>query len=196
MYTSNRWVQNLLWASVIVAALIASRLWIETPNFKPVAAICMWSLLLFSRWTWAVAVPAVGMVLSDFLLGMSPLGIAVPVYGSLAVMVGLGYWARQAILSTENKLWQRLAVLLTLSLCGGLQFFVLTNLGVWAWSGWYPVTWPGLMDCFAQALPFYRWTLASDLWFGFLPVASLLCVRASWVRSARLNLSPVRCERS
>lgn len=188
MPSTNRFWVNVLIALVLVAAMIAARCWIDTPNFKPIAAICLWSLLLFSRWTWALAVPAIGMLISDFYLGFSPVEIAIPVYCSLAVVVALGWWGRQAIVSVDRSLSGRLAILLAVSLLCGLQFFVVTNFAVWSLAGWYPMTWVGLQSCFVQALPFYRWTVASDLLFGFAPAATWL-VAVSAI--ARINVARI-----
>ncbi len=187
MPSTNRFWTNLLLAIVLVAVMIAARLLIETPNFKPIAAICLWSLLLFSRWTWALAIPAIGMLLSDLYLGLSPVEIAIPVYASLAVVVLLGRWARQAIVATERPLASRVAILLCLSLFGGLQFFAITNFSVWALTAWYPFTWAGLQSCFVQALPFYRWTVASDLMFGFAPATMWLLTSCWALRASRTD---------
>lgn len=169
-----------LLAILILLILVGSRIWIETPNFKPVAAICLWSALWFQRWTWAIMVPLLGMALSDLWLGASPMEIAVPVYLSLGLTVCLGRWAGTLIVDHERKLSERLTRLLTLSLASGLLFFVITNFSVWAWSGWYELTWSDLQQCFVQALPFYRWTVASDLMFGFVPAAVGLVLMRIW----------------
>ena len=46
-----------------------------------------------------------------------------------------------------------------------------TNFAVWASGSWYPVTLAGLGECFAAAVPFYRWTLISDFVFSQMAVA-------------------------
>jgi hypothetical protein len=65
-------------------------------------------------------------------------------------------------------------------LLSAATFFFCSNLGVWClpFNGQYlyPQTFPGLLDCFIQALPFARGTLISDLLLTpvFLAAASLL----------------------
>jgi hypothetical protein len=44
-----------------------------------------------------------------------------------------------------------------------LIFFAVTNLGVWAFSGMYPLTFDGLMACYVAALPFLQHTVVGDL---------------------------------
>jgi hypothetical protein len=52
---------------------------------------------------------------------------------------------------------------------GSAQFFVVTNLAVWATGGFYPKTIAGLVNCFVAGAPFFWYTLAGDaLYAGIL----------------------------
>jgi hypothetical protein len=58
---------------------------------------------------------------------------------------------------------------------GGVQFFLLSNFTVWAFSTRYPRTLAGLLECWAAGVPFYRdgppfflFTLAGDLFYSGL----------------------------
>ena len=51
---------------------------------------------------------------------------------------------------------------------GSIIFFVTTNLGMWLFSGIYPVTYAGLVACYAAALPFFQNTVAGDLFYAVL----------------------------
>jgi len=44
-------------------------------------------------------------------------------------------------------------------------FFLISNFGVW--FAWYPHTSLGLFKCYLLAVPFYKNTLLSDLFFGY-----------------------------
>ena len=46
------------------------------------------------------------------------------------------------------------------------MFFILTNLGVWAFDTLYPKTIGGLMDCYVMAIPFFGNTLLSSLFYS------------------------------
>ena len=64
------------------------------------------------------------------------------------------------------------------SLGASLLFFITTNFATWLVTPWYPRTWAGLVDCYISALPFLRYTVASDLIFtGTLFAGYLLSVR-------------------
>ncbi len=54
---------------------------------------------------------------------------------------------------------------------GAVGFFLISNFGVWA-SGYYGLTWAGLMTCYAAAVPFFAATLIGDLvWTAVLCLA-------------------------
>jgi len=66
------------------------------------------------------------------------------------------------------------------SLVASLSFFVISNFAVWAvWRDMYPATWGGLMACYIAAVPFFRNTVASDLFFSaaFFGIGYLLSDR-------------------
>jgi hypothetical protein len=68
------------------------------------------------------------------------------------------------------------------SLAGAVYFFLISNFMVWIGGGWdinnqpYPRSFSGLMLCFSEALPFFKWSVLSTLLFNgaflrkFLPV--------------------------
>lgn len=89
------------------------------------------------------------------------------ILGCFALNVLLG----RVLTKTESPMRIGLA-----GLAGSLQFFVITNFAQWLimgvdpsvaqnlLPGTYPRSWAGLVDCFAQAVPFYRdGTLLGDL---------------------------------
>jgi len=49
-----------------------------------------------------------------------------------------------------------------------VQFFVLTNAGVWLAGGLYPLTGAGLVSCYVAAIPFFGRTLAAQLLYATL----------------------------
>jgi hypothetical protein len=61
-------------------------------------------------------------------------------------------------------------------------FFVITNFGMWLFSGFYPVTYGGLVACYTAAIPFFQNTVAGDLFytvllFGGFRIAELMLPR-------------------
>ena len=88
------------------------------------------------------------------------------VYGCLALNVLIGRW-----LLTRSASPLRIGAA---SLLAAVQFFLLTNFGVWLTAALnpaaalmpYPPTWAGLVECYTAALPFFRGTLAGDLLYS------------------------------
>jgi hypothetical protein len=69
-------------------------------------------------------------------------------------------------------------------------FFIWTNFGVWLLSGMYEKTFPGLMQSYINALPFFRMNLISTLIFvplGFVCIESLLHINKKWQLEDRLK---------
>ena len=52
-----------------------------------------------------------------------------------------------------------------ITILASLQFFVITNFGVWA-AGAYARDFSGLAASYAAGLPFLRWTLLGDLFYA------------------------------
>ncbi len=162
---------------VMIAMAFVSRFMIDLPNFKPVGGFAILSGMMFSTRLRALAVPLIAMLFSDLYFGMAELWVTLSVYAALGFNVLLGRWLLQR--------WQKISSLPSRLLAAGsttilasIQFFLLTNFSVWAGTSWYPRTWVGLVDCFLNALPFFRFTFAGDLLFAGLPLVILACCLA------------------
>ena len=143
-------------AAIFMAA--AMRLLPHPPNFSPIAAMALFSGAYLPNRPLAFAAPFGALVLSDLFLGGFYPGIAF-VYASFALTVLIG-WAvarRKTPLNIAGG-----------ALASSVLFFILTNFGMWLFSGFYPVTWEGLVACYVAAVPFFQNTLAGDLFFTAL----------------------------
>lgn len=160
-------------AVTLVLLAIFGRLIPHAPNFAPVAGAALFAGAFLPR-RWAIAVPLAAMVLSDAVIGFHNL-IAVT-WGSMVVSALLGFWVRK----------RRGATRVTFAtLAGSCQFFLLTNFAVWAWGaeGAYPHTAAGLGAAYVAGLPFFRSTVAGDLFyagalFGLYALAKVAVRRA------------------
>jgi len=87
-------------------------------------------------------------------------------YGSYMLITLIG-----ALFKHQNNI-KHLSLVLA-SVASSSVFFLLSNLGVW-YSGWlYSPTLEGLFTCYVAALPFFKHTLLSDLFFTLLLFGSL-----------------------
>jgi hypothetical protein len=127
-------------------------------NLTPIGAMALFSGAMFkNRWT-AFTLPLASLFAGDVFVGFHKLMLIV--YASFAISVAIGRW-----LGDSRSVAQIGGVVLL----GAAQFFVVTNLAVWAISGFYPKTVAGLVNCFVAGVPFFWNTLAGDaLYAGIL----------------------------
>jgi hypothetical protein len=140
-----------------ILAAAALRLVPHPPNFSPIDAMALFSGAYLGRRGLAFVAPLGALLLSDLFLGFYH-GMAF-VYGSVALVVGIGWW----VSSRRTPLRIGAAALVSSAL-----FFVLTNFGMWLFSGFYPRTLSGLVTCYVAAVPFFQNTLAGDLFYAAL----------------------------
>jgi hypothetical protein len=141
-----------------IFAAAAMRLLPHPPNFSPIAAMALFSGAYLPKRVLAFAAPFGALLLSDVLLGGFYPGMNF-VYLSfgLTVLIGWAISRRKTVLTIGGA-----------ALVSSILFFVLTNFGMWLFSGFYPLTWEGLVACYVAAIPFFQNTLAGDLFFAAL----------------------------
>jgi hypothetical protein len=120
------------------------------------------------RMRWAVLLPLGTMLISDLLL-IRPLasqGLAAFGWGSLVVYLSFALYVLIGRLIGPNELSPM--VVGGAALLGSLQFFLITNLPPWLIDPAYSKNLSGLLTCYIYGVPFYRGTLAGDLFFSGL----------------------------
>lgn len=146
--------KNLFISLSLIALIIISRLVPHLWNVAPVAATALLAGAILPR-KWALVVPLLGMLMSDFIIGFYHLPVMLTVYACFALMVLAGRFIK-----LNNPLYW-----LSGSLASSTLFFLATNFAVWATADWYPKTWAGLQLCYTLAIPFFRNTMLGDLVF-------------------------------
>lgn len=129
---------------------ILARLIPHPPNFSPVTAIALFSGLNFKNKKFAFLIPILILFISDLFIGISVINIFV--YSGFLLVVQLGSKIRSI---------RFLNIILA-----SLIFFIISNFGVWIIG--YPKTIDGLILCYTMAIPFFGYSLAGDLFFGYL----------------------------
>jgi hypothetical protein len=158
-------VKLLLAAGLIILAIIF-RLLPHPANFAPVAAVAIFGSAILPK-KWALSLPLVIMVSSDLIIGFHSL-----------IWVTWGSFLMIAIFSSKYLRQIRLLNVVGTSLAASLFFFLATNFGVWCEGRLYPLTFNGFINCYYNALPFFRNTLLGDLAFcGLLFGAYVLVYR-------------------
>lgn len=152
---------NLAVFALLVTIGAASRIVIEIPNFSAVAACALFAGWFFRRNALlALGTPILAMLISDFVLGFHHPLVMAGVYASMIVSVAFG-----AFVARRHDNNTRFVAIPAAALIGAVQFFIVSNFMVWAAGSLYSVDAPGLVRCYTMAVPFFKYTLASDLVF-------------------------------
>lgn len=159
---------------VLVLLAVASRLLPHPPNFAPIAAIGLFAGAAFDRRA-AWLVPFAALLLSDAVIGFYHPTSMFWNYAGFASCLLLG-----SALLGARRTFPRFA---GATLASSLAFFTLSNFGMWA-SGYYPRTAAGLAACYTAALPFFRNTLVSDVFYSTVLFGGWALLRAAFKRPA------------
>ena len=153
--TKANWRPAALSLTVLGAA---ARLLPHPPNFAPVGATSLFAGARLPRWQ-AYLIPMALLAVTDPIL--SPLYGFKPYskyllfsYASFLISVWLGRRLR----NTES-----ISRIAAVTVVNSIQFYLITNFGSWLWFQGYPHTEAGLASCYVAAIPFFGWTLASDV---------------------------------
>ena len=138
---------------IVLAAL--TRLIPHPPNFTPLIAMGLFGGAYIHSRSLAVLIPIGAMFLSDLFLGFH--GTVYFVYGSLLLVTILG-------MILIKKITIKNCTIAALS--SSFLFFLITNLGVWLTSSYYPKNIDGILACYTMALPFLSNTLIGTLFYS------------------------------
>ncbi|MEI8061077.1 MAG: DUF6580 family putative transport protein [Candidatus Berkelbacteria bacterium] len=140
------------------------------PNFAPIAAIALFGGVYLNK-KYALIVPIAAMLIADYFIGFYNPYILVSVYGSFLLIGLIGLWLRNH---------KTLPNVIGGTLAGSILFFIFTNFAMWVIPhSIYPHTLQGITNCYVLALPFFRNTIAGDLFyvgtfFGLMELSILL----------------------
>jgi hypothetical protein len=120
-------------------------------NFTPVGAMALFSGAKLGRSWKAFLSPLAALFCGDLFTGLHRLMPVVYLSFCISVLIGIAFRNRQSMKPLS------LATFL-----GALQFFVVTNFGLWALSDFYPHSLVGLSTCYIAGIPFFGNTFAGD----------------------------------
>ncbi len=168
-YEGRAWLGDAAAFTVLVGSGVALRLAChDLPNFAPVAAMALFAGYFFRSSILALLVPLSVMAISDCFLGGYHWVMMTLVYGMLALPVAFRGWLRRVFDLRQTQAFAPLVGLFSCGLLSSLLFFVVTNFGVWCWFGGYDRSLAGLYHCYLAAIPFFRYTLAGDMFFSIV----------------------------
>ncbi len=154
-------LKTLLMIIFFVITGVASRLLPHMYNFTPIIGIALFlSYRLNSKWS--IFFILTTMLISDLIIGFDSLEMRILVYSSFLVPSFMGL-----LIKNQNQFVKRYFTIFATSFSSAVIFYLITNFGVWLWSGLYPHTSEGLTLCYTMALPFFRNSLMGDLFSSF-----------------------------
>ncbi|PIP21863.1 MAG: hypothetical protein COX39_00735 [Candidatus Nealsonbacteria bacterium CG23_combo_of_CG06-09_8_20_14_all_40_13] len=162
-------------AYFLILAGVLLRLLPHWPNFAPIAALGLFGGTYLNK-RWALIIPLTALFLSDIFIGFYTLPVMLSVYGSFLLVGLLGLWLRKH---------KNLHNVVGASIIASILFYLITNFAVWAFTPWYSKDLAGLISCYFLALPFFRNTLAGDLFyitimFGVYETVQMLVKKYNW----------------
>jgi Family of unknown function (DUF6580) len=128
-------------------------------NFTPIGAMALFGGAKFGKGWPAFLFPLAGLFLGDLFVGFHRLMPIVYLSFCISVLIGMAFRPKQ----TAGPL--SLATLLS-----AIQFFVITNFGMWAMAimSIYPKTFAGLLACYVAGIPYFGNTLLGDSFYAAL----------------------------
>ena len=174
---------------VIVAAVY--RIFPDRPyGFAPQYAMAIFGGAIFVRnKKWAFALPLLSMFISDLLYQALYINGQSSIPGFYE-----GQWQNYllfAVLTCIGFFITKINVpsVAAASLASPTAYFILSNFVVWAgWQGTRglnrPKTWEGLMQCYADALPFYPTSIIATLFFSTVLFGGYYLLNRYWFKTA------------
>jgi hypothetical protein len=164
---------SLLILFVLILACALYRVWDGRPmGFAPQIAMALFAGSVCKEKRFAFLFPVFSLFISDLLYQF--------LYSQgLTTIKGFysGQWENYLLIASitvigffinKNKIGQ----IFIGSLAGAAYFFLISNFMVWIGGGWdinnqpYPRSFNGLLICYSEALPFFKWSLLSTLLFN------------------------------
>lgn len=154
--------KNYLWlATLLIVAGVFMRVarhfdFIHLPpNFAPVSAVALFSAMYLPG-RYRFVIPLSLMLVSDVVIGFDNWAITVAIYACFSLSVMLGRWLRSRYTPVR---------LTTATILGSIIFFLVTNAAVWMFTKMYSHNFSGLINSYVAGLPFFRNTVAGDLFY-------------------------------
>ena len=182
----------------LIAICAALRLAPHPWNFTPIGAMAIFAGAMIRNRPWAFLFPLLAMFATDLIIGFNVLSPLVYASFSFSVLISRSHASRRDVDGArlgaaqserservpnpnEPRDWRwagTIARLGAATFLGSLQFFLVTNFGVWAFLDTYPRTAAGLAACYLAGLPLFLNTLTGDFTYMALLLGALALAMA------------------
>jgi len=164
---------NLLILVILILACALYRVWDSRPmGFAPQIAMALFAGSVSKDKRFAFLFPILSLFISDLIYQLLYMQGLTTIKGFYS-----GQWQNYLLIASItiigffiNK--KKIGQIFIGSLAGAVYFFLISNFMVWIGGGWdinnqpYPRSFSGLMLCYSEALPFFKWSVLSTLIFN------------------------------
>ena len=164
---------NLLILFILIIACALYRVWDSRPmGFAPQIAMALFAGSVSKDKRFAFLFPILSLFISDLIYQLLYIQGLTTIKGFYS-----GQWQNYLLIASItiigffiNK--KKIGQIFIGSLAGAVYFFLISNFMVWIGGGWdinnqpYPRSFSGLMLCYSEALPFFKWSVLSTLIFN------------------------------
>jgi hypothetical protein len=162
--------KSLIWSLVIMVIIASVYRVIPRPfGFAPQIALAIFGGAVIRDKRLAFIMPVLSMFISDLIYQVLFINGLTDIQGFYR-----GQWINYALIagcSIFGILIKKINVtnVLIMSIIAPTAYFLVSNFLTWTGVGEYveyPKTWEGLMTCYTAALPFYKWSVVSTVFFS------------------------------
>ncbi len=169
---------KIILSILLITFAVISRLFLQDiPNVETITITALMAGSILGG-VYALVIPLSAIAITDIWIGNN--SILIFTWSAWALVGLMGLLAKK-----DKKDSFRYSLKLTAIGIGASFFFYLwTNFGVWLmWPKMYPMTWPGLIQCYIMGLPFLKYNLIGNL--VIIPVVSASVVACFKLQKAK-----------
>ena len=164
---------NLLILFILILVCALYRVWDSRPmGFAPQIAMALFAGSISKDKRFAFLFPILSLFVSDLIYQLLYIQGLSTIKGFYS-----GQWQNYLLIASITVIGffinkKKIGQIFIGSLAGAVYFFLISNFMVWVGGGWdinnqpYPRSFSGLMLCYSEALPFFKWSLLSTLVFN------------------------------
>jgi len=164
---------SLLILFILILACALYRVWDSRPmGFAPQIAMALFAGSVSKDKRFAFLFPILSLFISDLIYQILYIQGLSTIKGFYS-----GQWQNYLLIASITVIGffinkSKIGQIFIGSLAGAVYFFLISNFMVWVGGGWdinnqpYPRSFSGLMLCYTEALPFFKWSVLSTLVFN------------------------------
>ena len=160
----------------LILILAFARLIPHPPNFTPIIAVAILSSCFFRNVYLSIAILLVSMLLADVVIGFYKDMLFV--YISL-LLIPIIFFKISSKINYKN--------LFIFGFVGALIFYLISNFGVWLVGNLYSKDIDGLVECYYLAIPFFRNTLFSTIFYSYFGLFLMIFINRFNLKTEKMS---------